>query len=85
MAKKRNKVRVQIEHPDFKADCVISQSKALDYLKRIKKALKTNISVVTTVLTPEELSKLKLSTTGPMKTIETEEEFRLRIEKTFEV
>lgn len=67
MAKRKikNKVRVEITHPDFQADCILTQSKAFTYLKRIKKTFKDNLKVVTTVLTPEALAKLKLNLDRP--------------------
>ena len=85
MARNENKVRVQIEHPNFKADCILTESKAFTYLKRIKKVLKTNISIVTTLMTPGEYAKMAFDTSGPMKQYESPEAFKLRIEKTFSV
>ena len=58
--KQKNKVRVEINHPNFQADCILTEAKAFTYLKRIKKTFKNNLSVITTVLTPEALGKLKL-------------------------
>ena len=60
MAKKKNKVRVEINHPEFQADCILTESKAFTYLKRIKSTFKDNLKVVTTVLTPEKQSKIRL-------------------------
>lgn len=63
---KRNKVHIKIDHPDFKADCILPEGKALTYLKRIKKNLVDNLSVVTRVLKPGEENIIALHTDGPM-------------------
>lgn len=40
------KVRLIINHRDFKADCVMVEPKAFTYMKRIKGILKNNINII---------------------------------------
>ena len=42
---KSKKVNVKIDHPDFQCDATMTESKALTFVKRMKKSLEKNIKV----------------------------------------
>jgi len=48
------KVNVVVEHPDFSCDVTMPQTKALKFLKSIKRILKENIKVVTKEIKKDE-------------------------------
>jgi len=68
------KVRIQVSHPEFKADTILPEGKALTYLKRLKKTFKDNLSVISTVVTKEDVSKFVPDISGPMPSLVTKEQ-----------
>ena len=70
MAKRKPKryVRVEINHPNFQADCILAEAKAFTYLKRIKKTFKDNLKIITSewVHGKESLSVLNVDRETPI-------------------
>jgi len=60
------KVRVQIKHPEFMADTILAEGKALTYLGRVKKSLKDNINATFTMLKKGEEKNVIFDVSGPM-------------------
>lgn len=60
------RVRIKIEHPEFKADCVVEENKSIEYLEDIRETLHNNISVTTEVV--DDDVELSFDISGPLPT-----------------